>query len=300
LSFRLAHISDVHLGPLPPVSFRQLLSKRITGYINWQKNRKQSLGSDTLDGLVDHLKQSKPDHIAITGDLVNLALPLEYENALLWLKTVGSGGEVSVVPGNHDAYVRCGLETAQDRWFEYMTGDQNDMVAFPYVKYRDEVALIGLNSGCATLPFMATGCFGQDQAMELERILQSCGEKNLFRVIMIHHPPFEGATASYKKLIGDDLFREVVLQHGTELIIHGHTHIDSLTTINGPSSPITVVGVPSASHGWSENSHKPAARYNLFDIERSKNSWTCQMQEFGYDNNEGTVRLLAQRNIATQ
>ncbi|TIR95677.1 MAG: metallophosphoesterase, partial [Mesorhizobium sp.] len=31
---RLAHISDVHLGPLPDVTYRDLASKRVLGYVN--------------------------------------------------------------------------------------------------------------------------------------------------------------------------------------------------------------------------------------------------------------------------
>ena len=35
----LAHISDIHLAPLPPVRWRELLNKRITGYLNWRLTR---------------------------------------------------------------------------------------------------------------------------------------------------------------------------------------------------------------------------------------------------------------------
>ena len=50
--FRLAHISDIHLSPLPALSLRELVSKRITGYINWRSNRKGSMTEGTLDTLV--------------------------------------------------------------------------------------------------------------------------------------------------------------------------------------------------------------------------------------------------------
>ena len=32
--FYLAHISDIHLTPMPKIAWRELLNKRITGYIN--------------------------------------------------------------------------------------------------------------------------------------------------------------------------------------------------------------------------------------------------------------------------
>ena len=41
--FRLAHISDPHLGPLPKVGLGDLASKRAFGYFNWQRNRRRDM-----------------------------------------------------------------------------------------------------------------------------------------------------------------------------------------------------------------------------------------------------------------
>ena len=54
--FRLAHISDVHLGPLPDVDYRELASKRITGYVNWQRNRRRHMRDSILDAIVGDMK----------------------------------------------------------------------------------------------------------------------------------------------------------------------------------------------------------------------------------------------------
>ena len=70
--FRLAHISDVHLGPLPALTFLELFSKRITGFVNWHRNRRRHLFTNTLDIVLDDIERQNPDHLAITGDLVNL------------------------------------------------------------------------------------------------------------------------------------------------------------------------------------------------------------------------------------
>ena len=40
--FRLAHLSDPHLGPLPKPKLRELASKRLTGYMNWRRGRSRS------------------------------------------------------------------------------------------------------------------------------------------------------------------------------------------------------------------------------------------------------------------
>jgi 3',5'-cyclic AMP phosphodiesterase CpdA len=108
-----AHISDVHLAPLPPVRAGQLINKRLTGYINWRLRRKDSLSGDGLKTLMLHLREQDPDFIAITGDLVNLGLDEEIDAAANWLKSIGPPGHVCVSPGNHDAYVPGALEMAQ-------------------------------------------------------------------------------------------------------------------------------------------------------------------------------------------
>ena len=59
-----------------------------------------------LDALVADMQAQRPDHIAVTGDLVNLALEAEFTPAQAWLESVGTPQRVTVVPGNHDAYVR--------------------------------------------------------------------------------------------------------------------------------------------------------------------------------------------------
>ena len=101
--FTLAHLSDVHLAPLPQPRMRELLSKRILGYANWLYGRHAFHRRTTLDVLIDDLKSRKPDHVAVTGDLVNISLPMEFQAAEDWLQALGHPADISIVPGNHDA-----------------------------------------------------------------------------------------------------------------------------------------------------------------------------------------------------
>nr|WP_272212129.1 metallophosphoesterase [Marinicella sp. W31]MDC2878034.1 metallophosphoesterase [Marinicella sp. W31] len=121
--FTLAHISDIHLGPLPQLSPRELVSKRITGFLNWHRNRRKHLGKNTLENLLLAIADEAPDHLAITGDLVNLATTKEIENAAEWLKSVGPAKDVSLVPGNHDAYVGGAYAKVAKAWHDNMQGD---------------------------------------------------------------------------------------------------------------------------------------------------------------------------------
>ncbi len=282
--FTLAHLSDPHLGPLPEPTIRELVSKRVLGYINWQSNRAGSFTSEHLDGIVADLTVRAPDHIAITGDLVNIAIEAELDPARRWLDGLGDPENISLVLGNHDAYVPGALRKACDAWAPYLTGDGAlHPGPFPYLRRRDDVAIIGVSSAVATGPFMATGHVGSGQAKRLADTLARAGRDNAFRVVMIHHPPIRGATHWHKRLIGASRVRAAVREAGAELVLHGHTHVDSLNWIAGPDGPVPVVGVPSASHA--PGTLHPGARYNLFTIERAQSNqgkWRCHMLERGF------------------
>lgn len=290
--YRLAHISDTHLGPMPKIRWTKLLSKRLTGYINWQKNRAKQFSPVILSGLLAHLLKARPDHIVITGDLINLSLEQEIIRAKAWLETLGSGEDISIVCGNHDAYIRGKLEVALQSWQAYLIGDNKQPVidnsSFPVVRRRGPCSLILVNSAMPTRPFSASGLFDQKQAEKLEQILQQ--EKDNCRVILIHHPPFDYGKAPSNQLFGYQLFRDVIHQNGAELILHGHTHLDTIMQIEHPDKPVPVICVPAA--GQEVGGLKPAARYNWFEIEGKRGNWTINQSKFGYrDNNEDIVQL---------
>jgi 3',5'-cyclic AMP phosphodiesterase CpdA len=303
--FTLAHISDPHLGPLPDPKLLQLFSKRILGYLNWRRNRSKIMGGSYLEQLVEDMKAREPDHIAVTGDLVNIALPLEITGARAWLQEIGDPENVSVVPGNHDAYVPGAVRRARAAWWPYMRGDGagdeapaekgDSDAAFPYIRKRDGVALVGVTTGRASGPWFATGRVGSKQSKRLRSILEDLGRDGYFRVVMLHHPPFKKATGWHKRLSDASRVRAVVKRAGAELILHGHTHIDSFETIEGPKGPVPVVGVPSATSA--PGGKKPAARYNLFRIEKTNESWTCRMEEHGFAAPHEPVTLLNERQV---
>ena len=77
--FALAQLSDLHLAARPRLA--QLINKRGLGFINWQRKRKNVHRPEVLDAITRDLKTHRVDHIAVTGDLVNLSLPDEYARA---------------------------------------------------------------------------------------------------------------------------------------------------------------------------------------------------------------------------
>ncbi|WP_339759203.1 metallophosphoesterase [uncultured Hoeflea sp.] len=271
--FRLAHISDVHLGPMPRLSVAQLASKRITGYVNWHRNRRKHLFGNTLENVLGGMRQAMPDHVAITGDLVNLATRTEIEAAGLWLETHFDPHKTTVVPGNHDAYVPGALKRATATWRPWLQSDTPapDGSLFPSYRKRGPVALIGCSTANATLPFMATGDFSRKQAKAAGRLLEQAKKDGLYRVVLIHHPPVRGAAPVHKRMRGIGRFAKMLKQHGAELVLHGHTHLDTLHYLKGCDGPVPVVGIASASQG--PGGRKPLAGFNLFEIDGEPGNW---------------------------
>jgi len=249
--FRLAHISDVHLGAVPNLRLRDYASKRIVGYTNWKRNRAGAMTSDALDRLVEDMRAHEPDHIAVTGDLTNIAMREEFENARRWLEALGPPDRVTAIPGNHDAYVPRAHHRFRTLWAPWMVSDDAAHIGkalFPFLRRKGQVALIGVSSAVASAPFMATGRVGERQTERVAALLREAGAEGLFRVVLIHHPPkLIDPNSAWRKLTDGKRFRRAVEQCGAELILHGHEHIRMMTAITGASGVVPVVGVPAGS-----------------------------------------------------
>lgn len=294
--FLLAHLSDPHLGPVPEPSFRELLNKRAIGYFNWMRNRRLRHSRDEADALVRDIKAQQPDHIAVLGDLINLGLRAEFAPALEWMRTVGPPEHVTLVPGNHDSYVRETADMFASEWIDYMRGDGETLARarFPFVQRRGPLALIGLCSGEPKPPFIASGTLGLDQIAMLDAILEQLAAETVFRVLLIHHPLRSPLSRWHKRLTDAPALLDLLRKHGVELVLHGHDHKHSLMWFDGPSHRIPAVGVPSASAVAAHNHF--AAAWNLFRIERAENAWRCDWIERGFQpKSEGIRQLSAQR-----
>lgn len=261
--FRLVHISDPHLPPPSgALSGRDLVTKRLLSAIAWRRK-----GADhqpaVLAALIADVRAYGPDHVALTGDLTNFSAPAEVAAARAWLQTLGEACDVTVSPGNHDALVGASDPERFAPWREWL-GD-GPQIAFPAVRRRGPLALINLCSATPTAPWLATGRLGADQLARLEPILADLAQQDAFRVLMLHHPPATGVVSGRKSLEDGDALRALLHVHGVDLILHGHAHEATVSTLTGPKGPIPVLGVPSASAAASGR-HTPA-RWHAIEVE---------------------------------
>jgi 3',5'-cyclic AMP phosphodiesterase CpdA len=277
-TFVLAHLSDPHLAPLPRPQLYELAGKRIGGFFNWHRNRSGVHLSAVLDRIVADLKSNAPDHIAVTGDLINLSLAAEFAPARAWLDRLGPPHDVTLVPGNHDTYVRSKARHPERHWADYMRGDDvspSGRPTFPFLRRRGPVALIGLTTAVPAPAFRATGRLGAEQIARFAELAERLGREGIFRVVLIHHPPVTRPERHHERLIDGAEFLDVLKTHGAELVLHGHEHVQALRWFDGPLGRVPVVGVPSAS-ATVGGKYDPAA-YNLYAIDGTPGAWRCDM-----------------------
>lgn len=300
--FRLAHLSDLHLGPMPRVGPRALMNQRVLGYLSWQRRRYRVHRREVLDALVEDLRQEAPDHVAITGDLVNISLPAEFVQAAVWLRQLGTPDEVTVIPGNHDAYVEVKWREAWAHWSDYMCGDSVDSGrtesdTFPFLRRRGPVALIGMSTAVATPPTFATGRLGRRQLRGLESLLDDLPDEQLCRVLLLHHPPVATMTDYRRRLVDGDELAEVLTQRPVELVLCGHQHIFQLGGMRSNGASIPVVGAPSASLHGGDRHHEGG--YIIYDLEPGVQGWSIDLELRRFDLTTGRFAPVFKRRVQT-
>lgn len=285
--FTLAHLSDPHLGQMPVPSPGQLLGKRVFGYLSWTVRRRPIHDGPVLPALVADLRQARPDHVAITGDITNVSLPAEFARAGAWLRNLGDPADVTVVPGNHDAYVEVPWNQSLGLWADFMSGDQGNGAGlsptspddFPFVRERDQVALVGVSTALPMPIRSAAGRIGERQLATLAKNLAELGRRGLFRVVLIHHPPIANGISPRKRLLDSEALAAVVAEHGAELVLHGHTHRSGLGRLKTPRGHAPVIGVPSASAR--PHKGKGHARYHVYRVSRGREAWRVEVEVRG-------------------
>lgn len=303
-SLCFAHLSDPHLSSLDGVRLRQLLNQRLLGYLSWRHRRRGEHRQEVLDALVHDLAAQQPDQILITGDLTHLGLPEEFQQVAHWLRQLGPPAAITVIPGNHDTYIPTTWRDTFAWWAPYMASDAAPaplMVSgdhrhlFPSLRIRGPVAFIGLSSAHHSPPFFASGRLGRAQLRRLHELLVQTGTQQLFRIVLLHHPPIANAVAWRKRLTDQAALRALLRETGVELVLHGHAHVaawEQLPTLTGTAP---VIGVPSAS----AIGHKPGRRacYHLHHLQRGPRGWQLYTQMRAYSPPTDRFATVADRRV---
>ena len=275
----IAHLSDPHLTSLRHVTWRELLNKRILGYLSWRVKRRRSHSREVLSRTLADLSGRQPDHLVISGDFTHLGTANECREAENWLNSVGAPDYISIVPGNHDRYINADIADTTGRWRAWMqsdSGERDHAPDFPYLRVRGPVAIIGLSTAVPTPPFFASGRLGREQLRRLGRLLETAAQRGLYRIVVLHHSPH--SMSSRRGLSDADQLLSTVADPGAELIIHGHGHRQMHTMLQAGARRVPVFGVPSASANYGDPAKSPG--YNIYEIKQEPEGWRTRAMSF--------------------
>jgi len=283
--FRLAHVTDPHFRGFDGTRIATLANKRAIGLVNLALNRRRKHKAELLEALVADLRAQPVDHLALTGDLSNVSLEGEWREALRWLSSYGAPAEaVTVIPGNHDAYV---TDVVQGGTFEKLfaafqtrddvgvagafpepapTGGAGDgsRAPYPFLRLRGPLAIVAVNSCVPTGDLGAWGEVGEAQLRRLEALLTSPDVAHRVRVVLIHHPPVMLKGGESRNLRDRAALVAVLARAGADLVLHGHDHRDESAILEGPAGrAIPVIGAGSASYKGGPDTR---ARYNIYEL----------------------------------
>ena len=79
----------------PGAAWENFALKRLVGALNWKLRRHKQHDPAISSALVADIKAAAPDHVAFTGDLMNVSAHAEFPRAARWLQSFGDPAWVS-------------------------------------------------------------------------------------------------------------------------------------------------------------------------------------------------------------
>ncbi len=267
---RIAHISDLHILDLVGVSPRQFLNRRIAGATNLLLFRNGKHRPEILERLIEDLLLEDVDHIAITGDLSNLALDAEFDRVFHLIKLLGGYNRVSIVPGNHDYYTAGAIAHRRfEKYFHrfmFRSFSDTQTSFYPWEKQIDKVVFLGLNSATHTTPPLSYGLVSDRQLDDARKILTNRKNLNRRKVVLLHHclHKQESSREWSTRLIGRDKLLDLLKETGVDLVLHGHDHRGRSWDLEGEKGNTKIICCGSST--IMDPDHARAARYRIITL----------------------------------
>lgn len=252
-----------------------LFNKRMTGYANLLSKRGRVFRPEYLGAVLD-AAAAEADQLVVTGDITNLSLEGEYEEAFRLLSEVSGKIEVTVVPGNHDIYLPITLHERRfpHHFDSFMQGDlpelELDLPAgrFPTVKLRGAVAIVGLSSAVPRPPFISAGYLGREQLDAFTRVLEHPEVAARTVVVLVHHSPFDARFRIDQLqggLVDARRLRRALQPLARGLLLYGHIHVRRHDRLETSTGAIEVVCASGATLDHADP--RVRAGYNLYEID---------------------------------
>ncbi|MBR4985185.1 MAG: metallophosphoesterase [Proteobacteria bacterium] len=278
---KIGHISDIHWLDTTGARPGDFFNKRLSGAFNLLAGRAKKHSKETARMALEMLRDLKIDHLIVTGDLSNLALPGEFSAVRHVLDSYFEDAQMSIVPGNHDFYTG---ESLKARRFEKMiythrpgNVDLGTEDVWPFVNVFGDVAVIGLNSAQPRPWFVAAGRLGVSQLEALEKALNHPEVAGRFKIVALHHHLFQVVMTpgeSLRQLEDRAELLDICRRNNVGLIVHGHNHDYTFRYVE----PVLVCEAGSCSVCRFKRDVR-AGKFNIYTVEERK---LCGVETYRY------------------
>jgi len=248
---KIIHLSDLHFG-----TEREGDTNLLTSYIN----------------------ELTPDLIVISGDFVQVGSKDEFLKAKKFINDFEC--PVFTVPGNHDIPRYDFLERFFRPFKKYKKHICDDL--FPVFDNKD-VIISGINTARPVLPHWnwANGAVSDEQLSQLLKPFKSEDER--VRIAVFHHPIHKAESAPLNTIVfGGKNALNAMEEHKVHLVLTGHVHHASITTMGGNKHTVIYL---SASTALSSRIRDQENGFNVIDV----NNESINIKH--YTKNEGSFTV---------
>lgn len=308
--FTIIQITDIHFG-----------SKHYFSTLDVSSDSMPDADKPSLSKYLVESLQSlhhPGDFLAVTGDVTQMALTDEFEQAAACIKDIAAalkndsrnnGRNYAIIPGNHDINWNIQQADPKARYLGFT----------PYMRFRSSLGLhidnqveperlyeivdlidrcncviVGFNSAVLEGPEDHRGYIGESQFKNaIQEITTLCKERQPLKIAMMHHHllPVSSLETGLKR--PDEILRDAayikssLLENGFNLVLHGHRHFahEELIDQSGEGgNKMLIVGCGSTGVENSERGSQPL-QYNKIVIRRlrDKNATTFTVSRVFFD-----------------
>jgi 3',5'-cyclic AMP phosphodiesterase CpdA len=263
---RLGHLSDLHLADRRRYPRHGLTAKDCDKH-------SVRLGKQLLSAL----RESRVDHLVVTGDLTASGETSEFEKAADLLRPWAEKGRLTVVPGNHDLWTEDAAE--KGRFLRTVGPDGRGMKrpAAPYplaVTLSPEVVLVALDSArWGEDPWRTPGRLGPQQLQAARDLVRQHAKEGRAVLLALHHhlvlPPERipsDARVARMPLADADKVVRLVAEMPVAAVLHGHRHCAFRLELPAPSGTTPVLCAGSATRAADEPVRR--ARAFIYEVDR--------------------------------
>ncbi len=223
---KLAHFSDIHITHFPlSGAFRLKRLAAVASYSLMGRGQHFNGSDERIATLLADIDAQQVDHALCTGDLTGVSTEAEFaEVARLFGPRLREPERYTVIPGNHDRYVRGAAGLFEKHFAALCEGAR-----FPFIKHVGDVTLVGLDVARPTGLIDSSGLCGEKQRGELLELLTDPSLRSRFVVLALHYGLLrsEGQRDARAHGLRDDLELMELIDRAdvtVDLVLHGHMH----------------------------------------------------------------------------